>query len=127
MTLSALLKGLDAASVLQASGFRGDVTVFRLNARLRPKTGSESTFQRNTAEPVYRIETAHKPEFAGSNPAPATRKAPETGAFLVFGARHGRVLPPLLLPGDTELEAQSRSRTSSSTSPAFSLTSPKVS
>ena len=35
-----------AASNLQAVGFRSDVTVFRLNARRRPKTGSESAFRR---------------------------------------------------------------------------------
>jgi putative transposase len=28
---------------------------------------------------VYTIEAAHNPEVAGSNPAPATAKAPETG------------------------------------------------
>jgi hypothetical protein len=70
-----------AASVLQAAGFRGDVTAFRLNARLRPKTGSEPAFRRNTAERVYTIEAAHNPEVAGSNPAPATGRAPETGLF----------------------------------------------
>jgi hypothetical protein len=30
---------------------------------------------------VYIIEAAHNPEVAGSNPAPATEKAPETGLF----------------------------------------------
>jgi hypothetical protein len=60
-----------AASVLQASGFRSDVTAFRLNARPRPKIGSEPAFRRNTAERVYIIEEAHNPEVAGSNPAPA--------------------------------------------------------
>ena len=38
-----------AASTLQALSFRRDVTVFRLNARSRPKTGSELAFRRNTA------------------------------------------------------------------------------
>jgi hypothetical protein len=70
-----------AASVLQASGFRSDVTVFRLNARPRPKTGSESAFRRNTAERVYLNEAAHNPEVAGSNPAPATAGGPGNGAF----------------------------------------------
>src|SRR5437763_11369421 len=69
------------ASVLQASDFRRDVTVFRLNARSRPKTGSEAAFRRNTAERVYRIEAAHNPEVAGSNPAPATAKALHTQVF----------------------------------------------
>jgi hypothetical protein len=67
---------LEAASVLQASGFRSDVTVFRLNARPRPKTGSSPTFRRNTAERVYTFEAAHNPEVAGSDPAPATAKRP---------------------------------------------------
>ena len=67
---------LQVASTLQASGFRSDVTVFRLNARPRPKTGSESAFLRNTAEQVYPIEAAHDPEVAGSNPAPAVYKGP---------------------------------------------------
>jgi hypothetical protein len=61
-----------AASALQASDFRSDVTVFRLNARPWPKTGSEPAFRRNTAERVYITEAAHNPEVAGSNPAPAT-------------------------------------------------------
>jgi len=59
-----------AARVLQASRFRGDVTVFRLNARPRPRTGSHPAFRRNTAEPVYITEAAHNPEVAGSNPTP---------------------------------------------------------
>jgi hypothetical protein len=70
-----------AASVLQASGVRGDATVFRLNASVAGQSGSESAFRRNTAEPVYRIEAAHNPEVAGSNPAPATFKGPGNRAF----------------------------------------------
>jgi hypothetical protein len=46
---------LQVASVLQASRFRSDVTVFRLNARPRRQTGSEAAFRRNTAERVYTI------------------------------------------------------------------------
>src|SRR5262249_42283296 len=65
------------ASALQASSFRSDVTVFRLNARARLKTRSEPAFRRNTTEPVYRTEPAHNPEVAGSNPAPATDKGAE--------------------------------------------------
>ena len=61
--------------------FRGDVTAFRLNARPRPKTGSEPAFRRNEAEYVCTIEAAHNPEVAGSNPAPATEKGPGNGAF----------------------------------------------
>ena len=45
------------------------------------ETGSESAFRRNTAERVYTIEAAHNPEVAGSNPAPATGKAPGPGLF----------------------------------------------
>src|SRR5262249_61392205 len=61
-----------AASVLQAPGFRSDVTVFRLNAMAVDESGSEPAFCLNTAEPVYIAEAAHNPEVAGSNPAPAT-------------------------------------------------------
>jgi hypothetical protein len=70
-----------AASVLQASGFRSDVTVFRLNAARAGDSGLEPAFRRKTAERVYRIEAAHNPEVAGSNPAPATKKGPQTRAF----------------------------------------------
>src|SRR5262245_58692340 len=75
------------ASVLQASGFRSDVTAFRLNARQLPQTGSETAFRWNTAEPVYITEAAHNPDVAGSNPAPATAKGAGNGAFRL--ARHG--------------------------------------
>jgi hypothetical protein len=68
-----------AASVLQASGLRSDVTVFRLNATAAAESGLEPAFRRNTAERAYGIEAAHNPEVAGSNPAPATAEAPETG------------------------------------------------
>jgi hypothetical protein len=74
-------EGLQVASALQASGFRSDVTVFRLNARPRQKTGSLSAFRRNTAEHVYIIEAAHNPEVAGSNPAPATERPRVRGLF----------------------------------------------
>jgi hypothetical protein len=60
---------------------RWDVTVFPLNARPQPKTGSEPAFRRNTAERVYITEAAHNPEVAGSNPAPATAKGAGNGAF----------------------------------------------
>ena len=79
-----------AASVLQASGFRSDVTLFRLNARPRQKTGSLSAFRRNTAERVYIIEAAHNPEVIGSNPAPATTEARHKRASCV------EALPPRL-------------------------------
>jgi hypothetical protein len=76
-----------AASVLQATGFRGDVTVFHLNAAAEGRSGLEAAFRRNTAERVYLIEAAHNPEVAGSNPAPATEKAPETGPLLCRSER----------------------------------------
>jgi hypothetical protein len=81
------------ASVLQASGFRSDVTVFRLNARSLPKTGSEPAFRRNTAACVCTIEAAHNPEVAGSNPVPATQEAPETGPFCVPTTRSAGAPP----------------------------------
>jgi hypothetical protein len=72
-----------AASGLQASGFRGDVTVFRLNAADLGESASEPAFRRNTAERVYTTEAAHNPEVAGSNPAPATQEGPGNRAFSV--------------------------------------------
>jgi hypothetical protein len=51
---------------LQASGFRSDVTVFRLKARSRPNTGSEPAFRRKCGARVYTIEAAHNPEVAGA-------------------------------------------------------------
>jgi len=36
---------------------------------------------------VYIVDTAHNPEVAGSNPAPATGKAPETGPFRLIEHR----------------------------------------
>jgi hypothetical protein len=68
-----------AASVLQASGFRGDVTVFRLKARPRPKTGSEPAFLRSAAERVYTIEAAVNRRVVGSSPTRGAEKAMETG------------------------------------------------
>jgi hypothetical protein len=79
-----------AASVLQASGFRGDAAVFRRNASVTGQSGSESAFRRNTAERVYTIEVAHNPEVAGSNPAPATEERRRNGAFRVFEAGMAR-------------------------------------
>ena len=64
------------ASVVQASGFRRDVTVFRLNAACAGDSGLEPAFRWNEAAHEYTIKAAHNPEVAGSNPAPATEKAP---------------------------------------------------
>jgi hypothetical protein len=69
--------------------FRSDVTVFRLNARLPPKTGSKPAFRRNTAACVCTLEAAHNPEVAGSNPA-ATARGAGNGASR-FGS-HSRSL-----------------------------------
>ena len=60
----------------------------------RPKTGSEVAFRRNTAACVHTIEAAHNPEVAGSNPAPATQKAPETGLFRFTAAVGERTFCP---------------------------------
>jgi hypothetical protein len=40
----------------------------------------------------------HNPEVAGSNPAPATRKAPETGLFCSSGESASRTFAELYLP-----------------------------
>src|SRR5215208_4611733 len=53
------------------------------------KTCSLSAFRRNTAERVYVIESAHNPEVAGSNPAPATPKGLENGAFRLLSTTRG--------------------------------------
>src|SRR5438094_4557854 len=42
---------------------------------------------------------AHNPEVAGSNPAPATGKALETGPFCFHRGDHGRELSAQFLPG----------------------------
>jgi hypothetical protein len=73
---------LQVASAPQASGFRSDVTVFRLHARPRQRTGSLSAFRRNTAEHAYILEAAHNPEVAGPILPPLRRKALGTGPFL---------------------------------------------
>ena len=77
---SGVARRLDAASALQASGFRADVTVFRANATAVAESALRSAFRRNTAACVSSFEAAHNPEVAGSNPAPAT-EGPRNGAF----------------------------------------------
>jgi hypothetical protein len=79
-----------AASVLQASVFRSDATVFRLNASVAGQSGSGSAFRRNTAERMCTIEAAHNPEVAGSNPAPLLRKALGVRAFFVLWLQRPR-------------------------------------
>jgi hypothetical protein len=74
-----------AASVLQAPGFCGDVTAFRLKAKDVGLSGFESAFLRNAAEGLGLVEAAHNPEVAGSNPAPATAKGAGNGAFRLLG------------------------------------------
>src|ERR671937_2890428 len=68
------------ASLLQASGFRGDVTVFRLNAR-PPKTGSNSAFRRNEAERCTESRRLITLRSQVQILPPLPRKAPETGSF----------------------------------------------
>ena len=72
------------ASVLQAPGFRRDVTVFRLSAAWAGDSGLEPAFRRNEAAHEDTIVAAHNPEVAGSNPAPATAKGPGNGAFRFY-------------------------------------------
>jgi hypothetical protein len=74
-----------AASALQASGFRSGVTRFRLDAAAKARYGLESALRRNAAAGLASLEPAHNPEVAGSNPAPATRKAPQTRGFRFRG------------------------------------------
>jgi hypothetical protein len=75
------LHRLGTASAVQASGFRSDVTVFRLNAPAVGRSGLQRAFRRNTAARANSFEEAHNPEVAGS--APATAKGPGNGSFLV--------------------------------------------
>jgi hypothetical protein len=79
---------LQVASVLQASGFRSDVTVFRLNARPRRRTGSEPAFTRNTAERVYMIEAAHNPERQVQILPPRYSEWPALGGLLGIVGQH---------------------------------------
>jgi pimeloyl-ACP methyl ester carboxylesterase len=74
-------EGGPAARVLQASRFRKDVTAFRLNARPRPKTGSEPAFRRNEAEHVCTIEAAHTRRSQVQILPPLFRKARICGPF----------------------------------------------
>ena len=82
---SRLSPGLPSATLdlAEAPVFRGDVTVFRLDATAEVWSGLESRLRRTTAERVYTSEPAHNPEAAGSNPAPAIGKAPGNGAFRI--------------------------------------------
>ena len=58
----------------------------------------------DTAACMYTIATAHNPEVAGSNPAPATRKSPGNGLFS-FSLRHHRAVATDLLPGAPNMRA----------------------
>src|SRR5512133_1301430 len=71
-----------AASVLQASCFRGDVTVFRLNASAAGKLAL-SVHLRGIRRNTYTRSRGSNPEVARSNPAPATSKGPGSGTFRV--------------------------------------------
>jgi hypothetical protein len=93
------------ASVVQASGFRTDVTVFRLNAARAGDSGMEPAFRRNTAERVYTIDAAHNPEVAGQILPPLLERPRETGPFLFWAVeRSSKLLPrganELLSAGD---------------------------
>jgi hypothetical protein len=66
---------------LQAPGFRGDASVFRLRATGEARSRLEPALRRNAAARLPSLEAADNPEVAGSNPAPATEEAPETGLF----------------------------------------------
>ena len=70
-----------AASVLQASGFRCDLSGFRLDAAPEGRSGLGRAFRRNTAARLYLIEAPHNPEVAGSNPAPAISRGALRGSF----------------------------------------------
>ena len=72
---------MPAASVLQASRFRGDATVFRLSAAYEAESRLEPALRRNPAARIDSPDAAHNPEVAGSNPAPAIQKGPGNGAF----------------------------------------------
>ena len=88
-----------AANVLQASGFRGDVTVCSLNAAAVAESSLEPAFRRNEAARVYPSEAAHNPEVAGSNPAPRYSKGPAKRGFCrrrLRGARGGGTSKELL-------------------------------
>ena len=67
-----MLHRLEAASVLQASGFRGD-------AALAPTSGRGQIWLAAFVSAEHGgvgvlVEAAQNPEVAGSNPAPATEK-----------------------------------------------------
>jgi hypothetical protein len=72
--------------------------VFRLNARPRPKTRSEPTFRRNTAERVYTIEAAHNPEVAASNPGAGTAQGAGNGALSLTNRVSPENVAPVLVP-----------------------------
>jgi hypothetical protein len=67
---------LQVASALQASSFRSDVTVFRLNAVVLGESGSQPAFLPNTAERAYTFETAHNPEVRRILPSLSQTKKP---------------------------------------------------
>jgi hypothetical protein len=75
-----------AASVLQASSFRSDVTVFRPNASVAAQSGSDSAFRRITGERVYRTQAAHNRRSQVQILPPLLRKAPEDGAFCLLNS-----------------------------------------
>jgi hypothetical protein len=85
---------LGTASAVQASSFRRDVAVFRLDAACAGDSGPEPAFRRNEAAHAYTIEAAPNPEVAGSNPAPATDEGPGNRAFGLVRMGRTRWLRP---------------------------------
>ena len=71
-----------AASVLQASGFRGHATVFRLSAAVEAESRLEPALRRNAAARTDSLEATHNPEVAGSTPAPASERPRKRGLSL---------------------------------------------
>jgi hypothetical protein len=71
----------EVASVLQVLGFRGDVIVFRLNAASEARSGSESTFRRNTADAVAHSGRLITRRSQVQILPPLLERALETGSF----------------------------------------------
>jgi hypothetical protein len=74
-------EGPQVASILQAPGFRSDVSVFRLNATAAVESGSESAFRRNTAERVTPSRRLITRRSQVQILPPLLRKALVTGPF----------------------------------------------
>jgi hypothetical protein len=84
MDTAELLDQLGTASVVQASGFRRDVTVFRLSAARAGDSGLEPAFRRNRAERVYLFEALIS-RRSQVQILPPLLEGPDTGPFRVRG------------------------------------------